>query len=224
MLLLYAWKASLMCIMSRSNECKELPPIEFLRECFDYEPDTGVLRWKKARPRDHFQTESKWKQYMTQRAGKEAGCKHLKKNGKKAYIQVGMYNISSRWTAKSMLLVHRVCAALVGLPVTKDVLVDHRDGDVWNHKKDNLRIANHSQSSMNCREHSDRKSTLPRGVVPNNRGGGYSARISLGTFRTPELAYEAICKAARLFHGEFSSYERGVIEGSSQTVDCEPNQ
>ncbi len=30
-------------------------PIQFLRECFSYAPDTGAFRWKR-RPDHHFQT------------------------------------------------------------------------------------------------------------------------------------------------------------------------
>lgn len=191
--------------MSRKNECKELPPVDLLREVFDYNPETGVLTWSHRRPASHFQSIARYKQYMSSTAGKEAGCKHVKKSGKRFYMQVHVANAN---TENRILMVHRICAALLGLPVTKDVLVDHKDGDIWNHKADNLRVATHSQSSMNCKPHADRKSLLPKGVWKNNRGGGYSARLCLGSYPTPELAYEAVCRAARLFHGEFSSYER----------------
>jgi hypothetical protein len=193
--------------MIRPNECKELPPVEYLRQCFDYNPETGSLTWRRDRPREHFLTQARWKQFQTQRAGKEAGCRSRNKAGKKLYVQTHLSNLRGRTIVGSMLMVHRICAAMGGHPVTKDVVVDHKNGDVWDHRLANLRVATFSQSSMNCRVHSDKKGTLPRGVFKNKRGGTYSARIWLGSFPTPELAYEAVCKAARLFHGEFSSYD-----------------
>lgn len=188
----------------RMNESKELPPVEYLRECFDYDPETGILSWSKSRPSSHFRTTARWKQYMSQTAGKPAGCKHIKKNGSKWYMQVHVSNVVDRDSANSILMVHRICALLGGLPVTKDVLIDHKNGDIWDQRLSNLRVASYSDNARNCRAHSDKKGTLPRGVFKNHRGGGFSARISLGTFATPELAYEAVCKAARLYHGEFA--------------------
>lgn len=47
----------------------ELPSQEYLKECFDYNPETGELFWKE-RPRYHFKTEAGWKSFNTQFAGK----------------------------------------------------------------------------------------------------------------------------------------------------------
>ena len=44
-------------------------PIEYLRECFDYNQKTGVLRWR-ARPRHHFKATKGWRSSHTQVAGK----------------------------------------------------------------------------------------------------------------------------------------------------------
>lgn len=35
---------------------RELPSQEYLKECFDYDPETGLLTWK-IRPREHFKNE-----------------------------------------------------------------------------------------------------------------------------------------------------------------------
>lgn len=47
---------------------------EYLIECFEYNPDTGILIWKE-RPRHHFQTLQAWSRWNTMYAGKRAGCK-----------------------------------------------------------------------------------------------------------------------------------------------------
>lgn len=192
--------------MERRNKCKEMPPVEYLRECFDYDPESGILKWSMSRPKGHFRTESKWKSYMTMCSGKEAGCEHIKKDGKPFYMQVHVSNVVDRESTNSILMVHRICALMGGKPVTKDVLIDHKDGNIWNNRIENLRVATYSQNSMNAARHSDRKTDLPSGVSKNKRGGGYMAKIALGTFRTPELAHEAVCKAKQLFHGEFARF------------------
>ncbi len=103
-------------------------------------------------------------------------------------------------------MVHRIIMALCGESVTPDVFVDHANCDPWDNRMVNLRIATPSQNSMNVSRHRDRKTDLPSGVSKNKRGGGFMAKISLGTFRTPELAHEAVCKAKQLFHGQFSRF------------------
>lgn len=49
-----------------------MPPIDYLKECLDYDPQTGILRWKE-RPRRHFSTEQKYKTYHAKWLGKPAG-------------------------------------------------------------------------------------------------------------------------------------------------------
>lgn|ERR1700727_2841417 len=40
----------------KNRERNELPPQDYLRECFEYDPETGILTWKR-RPIEHFRTE-----------------------------------------------------------------------------------------------------------------------------------------------------------------------
>lgn len=53
---------------------KKLPPVEYLRECFDYNPETGVLTWKH-RPRGHFETTREFINWNRKYDGKRAGRK-----------------------------------------------------------------------------------------------------------------------------------------------------
>lgn len=48
-----------------------LPDCSFLCECFDYDPNTGILTWKK-RPKEHFASEGSFKKWNNQFPGKQA--------------------------------------------------------------------------------------------------------------------------------------------------------
>lgn len=50
---------------------RSLPSQDYLKECFDYNEDTGLLTWK-TRPAAHFKTESKSRAFNKQFAGKPA--------------------------------------------------------------------------------------------------------------------------------------------------------
>lgn len=89
-----------------------------------------------------------------------------------------------------------------------DVKVDHESHITTDNRKQNLRFADDSRSCQN------------RGTFKNNKSGYKGVhkvgnrwrasiqvsgrRFNLGSFPTPELAYEAYCKAAPQFHREFA--------------------
>jgi hypothetical protein len=88
---------------------------------------------------------------------------------------------------------------------------DHRDQDTLNNTDDNLRIANRGEQQRNQKARKNNKSGY-KGVHFNKRTGKWIAqirinwkRIHLGSFDTPELAYDAYCKAAMELHGEFAN-------------------
>lgn len=166
----------------RSNARKMLPPTEFLKGIFDYSKKTGDLTWKDGRRAGYF-------------------CKKIS-DGRKLYAQVQI-QFEGR---KRLIMVHRVCFVLGGGVDQLIGMIDHANGDIWDNRWSNLRFATPSQNSVNCRRHKDRKHMLPLGVKKNKRGGGYLARVTIGTFRTPELAGEAVRKAYKLFHGEFARF------------------
>src|SRR6478736_3606728 len=51
---------------------KNLPDAAYLRECLDYDPETGVLTWK-PRPREHFRDDHDWHIWLSRFPGKPAG-------------------------------------------------------------------------------------------------------------------------------------------------------
>ena len=93
-------------------------------------------------------------------------------------------------------------------------IVDHKDGDTLNNKKENLRVVTVSQNNMN-RKNNPNKYGL-KGVKQNKKSKTkpYCAVIQvakksiyLGSFESPELAHLAYCEASKKYHGEYGRTE-----------------
>jgi hypothetical protein len=178
--------------MPKNHAIKILPPAEHLRECFSYNPDSGVLTWK-TRPRDHFANTQAWVGWNTKHAGKPAG-----KLGTAGYRYVA---VGHRW-----YLTHRVIWKLTTgkEPPHK---VDHKDNDQLNNRWINLRPATDSQSQWNQRLYKT-NTTGHKGV--KRMRDKWQARIvmnnverHLGTFDTFEEAVSVREAAAYELRGEF---------------------
>ena len=63
-------------------KCRNDLTAEYVRECLDYEPDTGLLKWKK-RPVEHFKNKRSCNIWNTRYAGKNAGY----------FVNIGYFNI-----------------------------------------------------------------------------------------------------------------------------------
>lgn len=166
---------------------QKLPSLERLHELFDYEPATGVLRWK------YRNDVPDW--WNTKHAGKVAGC--AKRNKRNVYQVVCIDHI--RFGA------HRICFKMHHRrdPVGE---VDHKDCDGLNNRGDNLRESTLIQNSFNRRRKRGHK--LPKGV--NRRSDKFYAKITLrgrqihlGAYATPEGAGAAYAAASKKYHGEF---------------------
>lgn len=154
--------------------------LDLLKESLHYDPLTGIF------------TRLKTKQ-LSRWSGKPAGYKD-----ELGYIRI-------RLTDGKIHKAHRLAWFYVygNFP---DKLIDHIDGNPSNNKIDNLRLANHSENRQNARHGSVSNSHGFLGVSKrsNNR---YQAVITLnglsehlGTFLTPELAYDAYIKRKREIH------------------------
>jgi len=96
---------------------------------------------------------------------------------------------------------------MLGLKAGDKTGIDHKSGIGIDNRRKNIRFATHLQNAWNMRRG---RGSGYRGVHKN--GNWYRARISvagkrisLGYFPLAEQAYEAFCRAAIKYHGEFAS-------------------
>jgi hypothetical protein len=166
---------------------------EQLRAVIDYNPETGVFRW---RWRDDVPA------HINRRdAGKVAGWTSRKSTGHmKITLNGGSYFL----------------ARLAWLHMTgawPEFEVDHIDDDPTNNVWTNLRDATHSQNMRNMRNRRTTLHNVPRlkGARFHKGTGRWQASIRhngeslyLGLFPTQALAHAAYCEASVRLHGEFS--------------------
>jgi hypothetical protein len=182
-----------------------LPAIAELRELFEYDPDTGILRWK-VRPRHHFKNEGAWKAWNTRYAGSITGC-----SDKLGYLRTNI-----RGTPH---LTHRLIWALhYGEWVD---YIDHENRVPGDNRIKNLRAATSSQNQHNLAASSHNKSGF-KGVSWHKATRKWRATIFvnwkqtyLGLFATAEEAYAAYCKAAAELHGDFANVGTTVANTES---------
>lgn len=90
--------------------------------------------------------------------------------------------------------------------------LDHIDGDKANNRIENLRVATRSQNTA-YRGKTKRNTSGFKGVCWHRRDkrwrasiGSKGRRLDLGSFSTPEEAFEAYKAAAVHHHGEFAKW------------------
>ena len=173
---------------------RSLPSKFYLRECLNYDPDTGVLLWR-VRPVKHFANKQAWSRWNNRYTGKEFGRKHP--NGSRGG------HIDWQWFYS-----HRVVWKwMTGR--NPNFIPDHINRDGLDNRWTNLRRATHSQ---NCSNHSlrpDNKSGHAgvffsqgekRWKVQINTKG---RRISVGTFVLKSEALAARQSAEKKYHKRF---------------------
>ena len=166
------------------TQAKARPTIEELREYLDYEPETGVLRWKKALG-------------SRAKAGAIAGCVYS--NG---YFVV-KFN-------KARLLTHRVAFALHH-GRWPHPCCDHVDGNTQNNCAKNLRESSFSQNQQNKRIARNNSSGI-KGVSKHASRSGWIARLKLNGkvcgkyFRNLEDAAAWVRQTREQLHGEFARH------------------
>jgi hypothetical protein len=169
----------------RKNTRNDLT-FEQVSELLEYDPVTGIFLWK---PRPIGGS------FNTQYANKEAG--HIMSKG---HIFI--------WLHGKNYYAHRLAWLLVtgSWPINE---VDHINGVKSDNSFVNLRESSRGQNEWNKPKNKKNTSGY-KGVCKNDYGWqsqiriGNGKRIYLGTFDTPEKAYEAYCAAAEKYHKEFS--------------------
>lgn len=159
---------------------------EKLREILEYSPSTGVFVWKK-------------KTCLRVVPGTVAG-----------YAGGGVRTRAVQIRIEGALYKAHRLAWLWMTGVWPSDKIDHRDGDPFNNRWDNLRQATSSQNNCNQRRRSDNSSGY-KGVHFHRATGQYVAelrlngkRVYIAYFVTAEAAHEAYCVAAEKYHGEFA--------------------
>lgn len=181
------------------TQAKPLPPVEFLRECFLYDPDTGALFWRH-RPDHHFQDLENAKQWNARLSGTPALATQTRKpNGEPRALR-GEFLFRSR---RFRVGAHRVIFKMQ--TGEEPDMVDHRNGDPFDNRWRNLRAAT---AVTNRRNNRGRAGGLPKCVVLDKRrfravGSLGHEKVRLGSYRTPAEAHAAWCVWAKPIHGEF---------------------
>lgn len=173
-------------------------PIEFLRECFSYDADTGVIRWR-SRPVEHFPTDEHAASWNSQNAGAVA---FASVDGPGGYCRAEV-----RYEGRRLRLTGgRVAFALHHGWLPR--IVDHENGDTGDNRIVNLRAATDTQNMWNRRRGKDR-GAVPRGAHPA-KNGRWSAsashkgrKLHLGTYDTMWQAHEAYCRFVERERGDF---------------------
>jgi hypothetical protein len=168
---------------------KPLPSAEYLRQCFVYDPDKGLLTWQQ-RPRSHFVDDRIWRIWNTRFAGKTAGWRH-----NHGYIAIGSY------------LAHRLIWKLVTGEEPREE-IDHKDNDPANNRWSNLREATHQQNVWNSKSATGHA----KGIYYRHDRGYWRAEIQiggrtigLGNFDTEQEANDAYFAAAQRHYGQFAN-------------------
>lgn len=155
---------------------------EKLKQAYSYDPQTGIF----IRLRSH-----------NRPAGTEAG--HVTDRG---YICVHINGRSYR--------AHRLAwLYMTGAMPPSNMDIDHINGIRTDNRFANLRLATRSENIANSKKYKS-NSTGFKGVFKDKNRWRVQMtvngrKIGKGSYKTPEQAYEAYCKAAKEYFGEFSN-------------------
>lgn len=159
-----------------------------LKELLDYDPETGIFRWKICRG--------------GKQAGRVAGCKH-----RQGYVYM---EINSKHQAA-----HRLAWVYVYGVIPDGVTIDHINGVRDDNRIENLRLATKAQQMQNKQTYKNSTTKTP-GVNFHKASGKFAARVTIngvdhwiGVFDTLEEAAEARRKKKAELH-LFQPIQRGV--------------
>lgn len=128
------------------SKLSDICTIEYLKECFVYDPIDGELWWRKDRPLEHFKSYAGYRSWKTKYSKKKVGS--ISKNKHTSYKLVNIKGL--------MTSVHQIAYAIYhGYFVD---MIDHIDGDGLNNRIDNLRESNHKHNAKNRKVHSNNTS------------------------------------------------------------------
>lgn len=165
---------------------KQYPTQKYLKECLDYNTETGVFTWK-VRPLNHFKSKVLFKRWNTRYSCKIAGSEY--KNCTKKYIQIVINN--------KHYVAHRLAWIFANCAIDRTLEIDHINGSGLDNSMLNLRLVDRLENKKNVRLQSNNKSGTS-GVsfyTPRNKWRARiqveSVGIHLGYFNSYEEACDA---------------------------------
>lgn len=183
---------------------KALPPREFLKECLDYNPETGILKWKE-RPLEHFTKQRHQRIWNKRYAGTVAGNGQFTRQGRHARMQFDM-----QYSGRRHLIANHIAIwEMVHGQIPQHLEVDHINGDAWDNRLCNLRLATRQDNCRNRKARDGRKNQLPKGVFTKKGkfygciGVSQKTYINSPPFTTPEEARGWYQEMAQKYHGDF---------------------
>lgn len=165
----------------------DVPCANILRDFFSYNPETGILTWRKST------SKSKAVGSIAGRPQKPLG-----------YVQVGFLG--------RVYQAHRLIWVMY---YNEDPprYIDHINMNKSDNRIENLRAATNAENMQNSKARRSNKTGF-KGVFLIKTSGRYMANICankkqiyLGTFSTAEEAHAAYCFAAERLHGQFKRTE-----------------
>lgn len=175
---------------------KQMPPLDFMRQCFVHDEATGILYWRR-RPEAHFASERAAKTWNARFAGAE-----IRKTVAGGYLSC---QVTYEGDARA-LRAHRVVFLLANSYEPPEI--DHVDTNRLNNRPSNLRAASRKENRRNSIGR--HKRGLPKGVHVDTERGGYIAsatidrkRRFIGRFANKDDAHAAYCAFVKPLYGEF---------------------
>lgn len=181
-----------------STDRKELPPIEYLNDCFNYDCETGVVTWN-TRPRVHFASNRSCAVWNSRYAGLEVGSV-----GNNGYIYTSLDD--------DKYLLHRIIWKLHYGVDPIEFIIDHKNNDRTDNRACNLREATESKNSFNSKMSSANTSGT-KGLSWDKRLCRWHAyitidkkRYNLGLYSDKDEAIAVVNKFRTLLHEDFANF------------------
>jgi hypothetical protein len=177
--------------MPKLETIRTLPSVDYLRECFVYDPASGELRWKE-RPREHFVSDRSHGWWNKRFAGKVAGSID------RGYCRISIDAVDHK--------AHRLIWKLVKGEEPPE-MIDQKDGNPSYNRLSILRATTYHGQAWNRSSRTDNTSGR-QGVWRNGDRWQAGIRVAgvrhhLGLFSSIEEASVAYEAAARRLFGEF---------------------